>query len=83
MLYIYHSDQSKPPVTVPLLLCQVRPLVDDPRCFDLVSCEYFLFNVQDIYIFWVYMRYKIFVVCCIGLLQRVKLDLGHYFFDML
>ena len=39
-LYIYHSDKSKTPVTVPLLLCQVRPLNDDPRCFDLVSCKY-------------------------------------------
>ncbi|XP_042886546.1 arfGAP with SH3 domain, ANK repeat and PH domain-containing protein-like isoform X7 [Penaeus japonicus] len=37
MLCIYHSDETKPPVTVPLLTCQVKASMDDRKCFDLVS----------------------------------------------
>ncbi|KAG0716928.1 ArfGAP with SH3 domain, ANK repeat and PH domain-containing protein [Chionoecetes opilio] len=38
VLCIRHSDETKPPVTVPLLTCQVKPIGDDRKCFDLVSC---------------------------------------------
>ncbi|XP_066950442.1 arfGAP with SH3 domain, ANK repeat and PH domain-containing protein isoform X4 [Macrobrachium rosenbergii] len=37
VLYIHHSDETKQPVTVPLLTCQVRASMDDGKCFDLVS----------------------------------------------
>ncbi|XP_050731390.1 arf-GAP with SH3 domain, ANK repeat and PH domain-containing protein 2-like isoform X3 [Eriocheir sinensis] len=37
VLCIRHSDETKPPVTVPLLTCQVKPIGDDRKCFDLVS----------------------------------------------
>ena len=38
-LYICHSDETKPPTTFNLLTCHVRPVADDPRAFDLISCE--------------------------------------------
>lgn len=37
VLFIRHSDETKPPVTVPLLTCQVKRVGDDGRYFDLVS----------------------------------------------
>ncbi|XP_069162450.1 arfGAP with SH3 domain, ANK repeat and PH domain-containing protein isoform X6 [Procambarus clarkii] len=37
VLCIRHSDETKPPVTVPLLTCQVKASMDDRKCFDLVS----------------------------------------------
>ncbi|XP_069978926.1 arfGAP with SH3 domain, ANK repeat and PH domain-containing protein isoform X3 [Penaeus vannamei] len=37
ILCIHHSDETKPPVTVPLLTCQVKASMDDRKCFDLVS----------------------------------------------
>ncbi|XP_042212207.1 arf-GAP with SH3 domain, ANK repeat and PH domain-containing protein 1-like isoform X1 [Homarus americanus] len=37
VLCIRHSDETKPPVTVPLLTCQVKASMDDHKCFDLVS----------------------------------------------
>lgn len=39
ILCIHHSDETKPPVTVPLLTCQVKASMDDRKCFDLVSCK--------------------------------------------
>lgn len=38
-LDIYHADESKPPTRVNLLTCQIKPVLDDKRCFDLISCE--------------------------------------------
>lgn len=39
-LDICHGDESKPPVRVNLLTCQIKLVPDDKRCFDLVSCKY-------------------------------------------
>lgn len=36
-LYIYHSVESKSPTKVNLLTCQVKPVPDEKKCFDLVS----------------------------------------------
>lgn len=36
-LDICHGDESKPPVRVNLLTCQIKLVPDDKRCFDLVS----------------------------------------------
>ncbi|XP_070209442.1 arf-GAP with SH3 domain, ANK repeat and PH domain-containing protein 1-like isoform X3 [Littorina saxatilis] len=38
-MYIYHQDESKDPVKLNLLTCQVKLVHDDPgkKCFDLVS----------------------------------------------
>jgi len=36
-LYIYHSDESKPPTKVNLLTCQIKALQDDKKSFDLIS----------------------------------------------
>lgn len=47
-LHIYHADESKTPTRVNLLTCQIKPVTDDKRCFDLISCECFLFIV----LFW-------------------------------
>ena len=37
-LSIYHADETKPPTRVNLLTCQIKPVVEDRRCFDLISC---------------------------------------------
>lgn len=39
-LDIYHADESKPPTRVNLLTCQIKPVADDKRSFDLISCKY-------------------------------------------
>ena len=39
-LYICHSDETKPPTTFNLLTCHVKPVADDPRAFDLISCQW-------------------------------------------
>lgn len=36
-LYVYHSDESKMPVKITLLTCQVKPSTDDKKAFDLMS----------------------------------------------
>ncbi|KAI5749409.1 hypothetical protein M8J76_007106 [Diaphorina citri] len=36
-LDICHGDETKPPTRVNLLTCQIKPVPDDKRCFDLVS----------------------------------------------
>ncbi|XP_044303442.1 arf-GAP with SH3 domain, ANK repeat and PH domain-containing protein 2-like isoform X2 [Varanus komodoensis] len=36
-LTISHSTQHRPPVKLNLLTCQVKPNVDDRKCFDLIS----------------------------------------------
>lgn len=36
-LDIYHADESKPPTRVNLLTCQIKPVPDDKRSFDLIS----------------------------------------------
>ncbi|XP_037079272.1 arfGAP with SH3 domain, ANK repeat and PH domain-containing protein-like [Pollicipes pollicipes] len=36
-LYIWHSDETKPPTTFNLLTCHVKPGADDRRSFDLIS----------------------------------------------
>jgi len=38
-LDIFHADESKPPTRVNLLTCQIKPVPDDKRGFDLISCE--------------------------------------------
>lgn len=38
-LDICHADESKPPTRVNLLTCQIKPVPDDKRGFDLISCE--------------------------------------------
>lgn len=42
-LDIYHADESKPPTRVNLLTCQIKPVADDKRSFDLISCKCFFF----------------------------------------
>ena len=37
-LSIYHADETKPPTRVNLLTCQIKPVPEDRRCFDLISC---------------------------------------------
>lgn len=39
-LDICHGDESKPPNRVNLLTCQIKPVPDDKRGFDLISCKY-------------------------------------------
>lgn len=39
-LDIYHADESKPPTRVNLLTCQIKPVPDDKRGFDLISCKF-------------------------------------------
>ena len=34
---IYHADETKPPTRVNLLTCQVKPVFNERRCFDVVS----------------------------------------------
>ncbi|NWX24676.1 ASAP1 protein, partial [Aegotheles bennettii] len=36
-LTIYHSTLNRPPAKLNLLTCQVKPNMDDKKCFDLVS----------------------------------------------
>ncbi|XP_017087721.1 arfGAP with SH3 domain, ANK repeat and PH domain-containing protein isoform X2 [Drosophila bipectinata] len=36
-LDIFHADESKPPTRVNLLTCQIKPVPDDKRGFDLIS----------------------------------------------
>lgn len=38
-LDIYHADESKPPTRVNLLTCQIKPVAEEKRSFDLISCE--------------------------------------------
>lgn len=38
--YICHADETKPPTQVHLLTCQIKPVTEDKRGFDLVSCKY-------------------------------------------
>lgn len=38
-LDIFHADESKPPTRVNLLTCQIKPVPDDKRGFDLISCK--------------------------------------------
>lgn len=40
-LDIYHADESKAPTRVNLLTCQIKPVADDKRSFDLISCKYY------------------------------------------
>ena len=39
-LSIYHADETKPPTRVNLLTCQIKPVPEDRRCFDLISCKF-------------------------------------------
>lgn len=39
-LDICHADETKPPTRVNLLTCQIKPVPDDKRGFDLISCKY-------------------------------------------
>lgn len=36
-LDICHADETKPPTRVNLLTCQIKPVIDDKRSFDLIS----------------------------------------------
>lgn len=38
-LDIFHADETKPPTRVNLLTCQIKPVPDDKRGFDLISCK--------------------------------------------
>lgn len=38
-LDIFHADESKPPTRVNLLTCQIKPVADEKRSFDLISCK--------------------------------------------
>lgn len=38
-LEICHADESKPPTRVNLLTCQIKPVHEDKRGFDLISCK--------------------------------------------
>lgn len=38
-LDICHADESKSPTRVNLLTCQIKPVPDDKRGFDLISCK--------------------------------------------
>lgn len=38
-LDIYHADETKTPTRVNLLTCQIKPVADDKRGFDLISCK--------------------------------------------
>lgn len=42
-LDICHADESKPPTRVNLLTCQIKPVPDEKRSFDLISCKYRIF----------------------------------------
>lgn len=53
-LDIYHADESKPPTRVNLLTCQIKPVADDKRSFDLISCKWlikFIFSEEPYRIF--------------------------------
>lgn len=39
-LDIYHADESKTPTRVNLLTCQIKPVAEEKRGFDLISCEW-------------------------------------------
>lgn len=39
-LDICHADETKAPTRVNLLTCQIKPLADDRKGFDLISCKY-------------------------------------------
>ena len=41
-LSIYHADETKAPTRVNLLTCQIKPVPEDRRCFDLISCNLFV-----------------------------------------
>merc|ERR1711963_815509 len=36
-LEIYHGDETKPPTRVNLLTCQMKPVIEEELCFDVVS----------------------------------------------
>ena len=36
-LEIYHGDETKPPTRVNLLTCQMKPVMEEELCFDVVS----------------------------------------------
>ena len=36
-LEIYHADETKPPTRVNLLTCQMKPVMEERLCFDVVS----------------------------------------------
>lgn len=58
-LDICHADETKPPTRVNLLTCQIKPVPDDKRGFDLISCKQFFFPVQ-----WMLLRnFKYFWFC--------------------
>lgn len=38
-LDIYHADESKTPTRVNLLTCQIKPVAEEKRGFDLISCK--------------------------------------------
>ncbi|XP_053200811.1 arfGAP with SH3 domain, ANK repeat and PH domain-containing protein-like isoform X2 [Panonychus citri] len=47
-LYVHHSDESKAPTKVNLLTCQVKPVPDEKKFFDLVSCDRtYRFQAED------------------------------------
>lgn len=37
-LSIFHADELKTPTKVNLLTCQIKPVPDDKKAFDLISC---------------------------------------------
>lgn len=39
-LDICHADETKAPTRVNLLTCQIKPVSDDKKGFDLISCKY-------------------------------------------
>lgn len=45
-LDICHADETKPPTRVNLLTCQIKPVADDKRGFDLISCTYIHYSTQ-------------------------------------
>lgn len=59
-LDIYHADESKLPTRVNLLTCQIKPVADDKRSFDLISCMLFaiallFFSIKNsIFIFFLF-----------------------------
>lgn len=38
-LSIFHADELKTPTKVNLLTCQIKPVPDDKKSFDLISCK--------------------------------------------
>lgn len=47
-LDIFHADENKTPTRVSLLTCQIKPVSDDKRGFDLISCKYFNYIIYII-----------------------------------